>query len=373
MRVSLASALFAQPELLLLDEPTNHLDFPAVLYLEEYLESFKNTVLLVSHDRGFLNNVCTDIVFLNGKKLNYYKGSYDNFASTRAETRLAQQRAYDVQQKEIAHIMEFINKIDNRPKIVAQKESKKKILDHMEKIEDPAITFADSSNLAIRFPSPGALPKNELFKADGISFAYPGRKPLFEDAVVNLDIHGRIGILGANGAGKSTLLKVMQAKLTPTKGTCTVNRNMRVGSFAQHHVEALDLKSNCVDCVQANYPGMSDQEARNVLGRFGVGGDMALRKIVTLSGGQKSRVALAIVTYSQPHLIYLDEPTNHLDMETIDALIEAIKNFDGAVVMVSHDQYFLSQVASEFWSVAAGKVKVFRDLASAKTSSYKGC
>merc|ERR1712066_792684 len=143
------------------------------------------------------------------------------------------------------------------------------------------------------------------------------------------------GVLGANGAGKSTLLKVMQGKLTPQKGQINVNKNMRVGFFAQHHVDGLELTMNCVDCVQANFPGMSDQE---------------------------SRVALAIVTYPQPHLIYLDEPTNHLDMETIDALIDAIKEFDGAVVIVSHDQYFLSQVATEFWSVAGGKLTVYRDI-----------
>jgi len=373
MRVSLASALFAQPELLLLDEPTNHLDFPAVLYLEEYLRSFKNMTLIVSHDRGFLNNVCTDIVLLHGRKLAYYKGDYDTYIETVRQARLAQQRAYDTQQKEIAHIREFIDKIDNRPKIVAQKMSKQKILDHMEMIEDPAITYADSSSLSIRFPTPGTLPKSEMIQTDNISFAYEGRIPLFVEATLSLSMKGRIGILGANGAGKSTLLKVMQGKLTPQKGSIVVNKNMRVGSFAQHHVDGLELTMSCVDCVQANFPGMSDQEARNVLGRFGIQGDMALRRIITLSGGQKSRVALAIVTYSQPHLIYLDEPTNHLDMETIDALVEAVQNFEGSIVMVSHDQYFLSKVATEFWAVAGGRVKVYRDIAEAKAASYTSC
>eukprot|EP00439_Symbiodinium_sp_Y106_P033199 s2084_g3.t6 len=376
MRVSLASALFAQPELLLLDEPTNHLDFPAVLYLQDYLLSCKNTCLIVSHDRGFLNAVCSDIVLLNGKKLAYYKGDYDAYVQTVKETRLAQQRAYDAQQKEISHILEFINKHDERPKIVAQKASKQKMLDKMEKIEDPAITFNDAASLSIRFPEPGQLPKTQLIQFDNMSFAYAGKAPLFENATANLDISGRIGILGANGAGKSTLLKVMQKKLIPTAGQIDVNRNARIGTFAQHHVDSLDLDATCVDCVQASFPGITDQEARSVLGRFGISGDMALRRIKTLSGGQKSRVALAIVTYRQPcsrkepHLIYLDEPTNHLDMETIDALVDAIKDFNGAVVMVSHDQYFLSQVATEFWSVAAGKLCVYRDLASAKAATY---
>eukprot|EP00929_Paragymnodinium_shiwhaense_P014755 TRINITY_DN122714_c0_g1_i1.p1 TRINITY_DN122714_c0_g1~~TRINITY_DN122714_c0_g1_i1.p1 ORF type:complete len:1285 (+),score=319.99 TRINITY_DN122714_c0_g1_i1:120-3974(+) len=374
MRVSLTTALISTPELLLLDEPTNHLDFPAVLWLEEYLQSVKFTVIVVSHDRGFLNSVCTDIIFLNGRKLTYYKGDYETFRQTQATNRLAQQRAYDAQQKEIAHIMEFINKHDERPKIVAQKESKKKMLDKMEKIEDPTITFADSSSLAINFPKPGALPKAELVRLDNVDFGYPGRSTLFTSATVNLDIKARIGILGSNGAGKSTLLKVMQNKLTPTNktGSVQVNRNMRVGYFAQHHVEGLDLLSNCVDCVQAKYPGLTDQEARNILGKFGINGDMALRKISSLSGGQKSRVALAIITYALPHLLYLDEPTNHLDMETIDALIDAIKGFEGAVVLVSHDQYFLSQLASEFWAVAKGKVNVFRSISEAKSFSYGG-
>ncbi|CAE8594071.1 unnamed protein product, partial [Polarella glacialis] len=370
MRVSLASALFAQPELLLLDEPTNHLDFPAVMYLEEYLQSFKNICVIVSHDRGFLNSVCTDIVLLNGRKLAYYKGDYDTFQATVKMTRLAQQSAYDSQQKEISHIMEFINHHDERPKIVAQKASKQKMLDKMEKIEDPSITFNDSGSLSITFPNPGALPKNELISFDDISFGYPDRAALFTKATANLDIKGRIGILGANGAGKSTLLKVMQGKLIPQTGSLQVNRNMRVGTFAQHHVDSLNLTDTCVDCVQAAFPGLSDQDARNVLGKFGISGDMALRKIITLSGGQKSRVALSIVTYSNPHLIYLDEPTNHLDMETIDALIDAIKKFDGAVVMVSHDQYFLSEVAAEFWSVSGGKLKVFRNIKDAKANAY---
>jgi len=370
MRVSLASALFAQPELLLLDEPTNHLDFPAVIYLEEYLKTFKNKIIIVSHDRGFLNNVCTDIVLLNGRKLAYYKGDYDTYIETVRQSRLAQQRAYETQQKEIAHILEFINKIDNRPKIVAQKMSKQKVLDHMEKIEDPTLTYADSSSLSIKFPSPGQLPKSDMIQTDNISFAYEGGRTLFEGATVSLAMKGRIGILGANGAGKSTLLKIMQGKLTPQKGGITVNKNMRVGYFAQHHVDGLELTMNCVDCVQANFPGMSDQEARSVLGRFGISGDIALRKVITLSGGQKSRVALAVVTHPQPHLIYLDEPTNHLDMETIDALIEAIQSFEGSVVMVSHDQYFLSKVATEFWSVAGGKVSVFRDMKEAKAATY---
>merc|ERR1712039_571722 len=224
--------------------------------------------------------------------------------------------------------------------------------------------------MGINFPKAGQLPKSELIQLADVSFGYPNRAKLFSKATASLDIKGRIGILGANGAGKSTLLKVMQDQLTPTQGKVTINKNMRVGYFAQHHVDSLDMLSTCMDCVQAAYTGMNDQDARGVLGRFGISGDMALRRVKTLSGGQKSRVSLSIITYKQPHLLYLDEPTNHLDMETIDALIDAIKNFSGAVVIVSHDQYFLSQVATEFWSVANGKLTVYRDIAEAKAGSY---
>merc|ERR1719335_1294784 len=240
----------------------------------------------------------------------------------------------------------------------------------MEKIEDPEITYAEQSVLSITFPAPGQLPKSELMSSDELAVGWPGKPVLFEGATVSLDIKGRVGILGANGTGKSTLLKVMQNKLKPVKGNVIVNKNMRIGIFNQHHVEALDLEATCVDCIEQTFPGMSDQDARNLLGRFGIGGDMALRKIKTLSGGQKSRIALAIVTHPQPHLIYLDEPTNHLDMETIDALVDAVKRFEGAVCMVSHDQYFLSCVATEFWSISAGKFAVFKDIAEAKASTY---
>jgi len=188
-----------------------------------------------------------------------------------------------------------------------------------------------------------------------------------------VDLKSRVGVLGRNGAGKSTLLKVMTGELAQEKGQVSINRNMRVAVFAQHHVETLDLTMTCVECVQARFPTLSDQEVRNMLGRVGVQGEMATRRVKTLSGGQKSRVAIAIVTQCEPHLIVLDEPTNHLDMETIDSLIEAVENFEGAVVFVSHDQYFLSKVASELWAVADGKLRIFRDLDEAKQFTYKAC
>jgi len=288
----------------------------------------------VSHDRHFLDNVATDIIQLQAQRLTYYKGSFTVFSETAREQRLAQQRAYDAQQKQIEHIEEFINRFDmqlpkeerakKHPAVVAQIESRKRQLEKMEKVEDPAVTYGDGENLAFRFPPVGSLRKDELVRIDGVTFGYPGTPPLFVGAEVLVDLKSRVGVLGRNGAGKSTLLKVMTGELAPQKGAVTINRNMRTAVFAQHHVEGLDLTMTCIECVQAKFPKMSDVEVRNLLGRMGVQGDMALRRVRTLSGGQKSRVALAIVTKCEPHLIVLDEPTNHLDMETIDALVEAV-------------------------------------------------
>lgn len=383
MRVSLAMALFAQPEILLLDEPTNHLDFPAVLWLEDYLNAYKDTAVIVSHDRHFLDNVATDIIQLQTQKLHYYRGNYSAFNDSAREQRLAQQRAYEAQQRQIAHIEEFINRFDmqlpkeerakKHPAIVSQIESRKRQLEKMEKVEDPAITYGDSENLAFRFPDVGALRRDELVRLDGVTFGFDGLPPLFSGANVRVDSKSRVGVLGRNGAGKSTLLKVMTGELTPLKGDVTINRNMRTAFFAQHHVDTLDLTLSCIEAVQARFPSLNDLEVRNMLGRMGIQGDMALRRVKTLSGGQKSRVALAIATQCEPHLLILDEPTNHLDMETIDALIEAVENFEGAVVFVSHDQYFLSKVASELWAVADGAVRIFRDLEEAKQFTYKAC
>jgi len=383
MRVSLAMALFAQPEILLLDEPTNHLDFPAVLWLEDYLNAYKETAVIVSHDRHFLDSVASDIILLQAQRLTYYRGNFSAYTEQAREARLAQQRAYDAQQRQIAHIEEFINRFDlqlpkeerakKHPTIIAQIESRKRQLEKMEKLEDPAITYGDADNLSFRFPPVSALRRDELVRLDSVTFGFPGSKPLFENATVRLDLKSRVGVLGRNGAGKSTLLKVMTGELQAQKGEVTINRNMRMAIFAQHHVDSLDLTMTCVECVQARFPNCTDQQVRNLLGRVGIVGDMAMRRVKTLSGGQKSRVAIAIVTQCEPHLIVLDEPTNHLDMETIDALIEAVENYDGAVVFVSHDQYFLSKVATELWAVADGAVRIFRDLEDAKQFTYKAC
>jgi len=389
MRVSLAMALFAKPDLLLLDEPTNHLDFPAVLWLEDYLNSdFKEkTALIVSHDRHFLDKVAGEIMNVQAQRLEYFKGNFSQFQQQFEEKKLAQQRAYDNQQKQIAHIQEFIDRFsmqlpkDQRAKkhegVVSQIMSKQRQLEKLERVEDPRVTYGDDENLEFTFPAVDKLPKDELARLDDVELGYPGFPPLCKGATVRLDLGSRVGVLGRNGAGKSTLLKVITGALPAMKGDVRVNRNMRVALFAQHHVDTLDLTQTCVECVRERITGPDDgkqeQRARDLLANMGIRGDMALRQVKTLSGGQKSRVALAIAVQCNPHLIVLDEPTNHLDMETIESLIEALKveKFEGAVVFVSHDQYFLSKVASELWAVADGSVRIFRDLEEAKDFTYE--
>mmetsp|Transcript_41353 Transcript_41353/g.93545 ORF Transcript_41353/g.93545 Transcript_41353/m.93545 type:complete len:734 (+) Transcript_41353:55-2256(+) len=384
MRVAIAAALFLQPDLLLLDEPTNHLDFPAVLWLQQWINTRQQTAMIVSHDRGFLDEVATDIVHLQSKKLTQYKGNFSAFVDQAAERRLAQQRAFEAQQREIAHIQEFIDKFDmsknsteqnkktaRHGSLMAQKASRERMLEKMEKIEDPAVTFGDSDKLSFRFPPAGGLRKDELVRCNNISFGYDKSKPpLFKNFSAPIDFGTRVGVLGANGAGKSTLLKVIEGELKPDVGDCWINGNMRYARFAQHHVEDLQMHLSGTECLMKAFPGMNETDARTALARFGLSGQLHTQPIRCLSGGQKSRVALALVTSVQPHLVLLDEPTNHLDMDTIDALIEAIHHFNGAVLLVSHDQYFLDKVATEYWSVASGEVRIFKTLKEAKKASY---
>mmetsp|Transcript_12694 Transcript_12694/g.28027 ORF Transcript_12694/g.28027 Transcript_12694/m.28027 type:complete len:1323 (-) Transcript_12694:333-4301(-) len=394
MRVSLGMALFAQPEILLLDEPTNHLDFPAVLWLEDYLNAYKETAVIVSHDRNFLDNVATDVIQLQAQRLNYYRGNYSAYLQQDEQQYKAQERAYKAQQMEIQKAEEQIARFDMQlPKderakkhtgVMAQIKQLQRQLEKMERIDHPDVTWGKAANLEIHFPPVPDKPQKALITLEEVDFGYPG-KPLCKKATGQVFLDSRIGILGRNGAGKSTLLKVMcgsekEIEAIEMKGKVTKSP-MRIATFAQHHVDTLkDLNSTCVACMEEICAGMkikiTEQQCRNLLGRMGIQGEMALRRVKTLSGGQKSRVALAVAMAREPHLIVLDEPTNHLDMETIESLIEGLIKFDGAVVFVSHDQYFLEKVATELWAVAAGGLKCFRGdgkLGEAKQFTYTAC
>eukprot|EP00048_Salpingoeca_helianthica_P009515 m.136397 g.136397 ORF g.136397 m.136397 type:complete len:732 (+) comp14888_c2_seq1:80-2275(+) len=375
MRVALACALFVNPDILLLDEPTNHLDFPAVIWLTEHLRAHSKTLIVVSHDRTFLNEVVTDIMHLHKKQILYYRGDFNNFLKVQEELLIARKREYEAQQKEIAHMEAFVDRFYNEKRSAAQNSrvgqamSRKKALEKMERLEDPS-KDQDADSISLRFPEPDQLKKAMLVQADSIDIGYPGGATLVSGITLQVTMGSRIGIIGSNGCGKSTLIKALLGDLQPKSGSLFVNGGARFALFAQHHMDQIDLHQTPVECLREKFPGTPIQECRDFLGRFGIRDEMATLQMGHLSGGQKSRVVFSILTRRCPHVLVLDEPTNHLDMETIDVLIDAIRHFQGAVLLVSHDQYFLSQAATEFWTIRDGRFKACDSLAAAKAFSF---
>lgn len=368
MRVSLACSLFIQPDILLLDEPTNHLDFPAVLWLEQYLNDYPKTVAVISHDRVFLNNVITDVLHLYHRQLTCYKGDYATFEKVRADQLRTQKRQFEAQQAKIAHMQEFIDKNRANASRAALVQSRLKTIKKMDKVEE----IEEDAEFTMSFPSPGDdLSGQSAIEVNNISFSYtPTHAPILRDVTVNIDCHSRVGILGANGIGKTTLIHLMMGKLEPTAGTVYRNGSARIATFAQHHMDKLRGDLTPLEQLIELFPKHHPQVIRRHLGSFGVQGSMQTQVMSSLSGGQKSRVAFAVLMWDKPHVIVMDEPTNHLDLETVDALIGAVKAFKGGVVVVSHDQHFLGSVCGEYWAVSDGHVKRFHEFKDAKTFSY---
>jgi ATP-binding cassette, subfamily F, member 3 len=352
IRLNLAQALMCRSDLLLLDEPTNHLDLDATFWLEAWLQAFKGTLLIISHDRDFLDNCIGAIASFEGQQLISYSGNYSAFERQKAE-RLAQQNiAFSKQQERMSEIEDFVRRFRAKASKAKQAQSRLKELERMEKLAPAHI----DSVFTFRFPNPEREIQTLMSLANA-SLGYG--EPVVSKVQASLFGTSRIGLLGHNGAGKSTLLKSLAGALPLLAGERTESPHLRIGYFAQHQLEALDIHASAALHLQRLSPKASEQSIRNFLGGFGFIGERALETIEHFSGGEKARLALAIVAWKKPNLLLLDEPTNHLDLEVRQALNDALSTFEGAIVVVSHDRHLLRNTLDEFWLVADGKVAVF--------------
>ncbi|KAL4813048.1 P-loop containing nucleoside triphosphate hydrolase protein [Aspergillus spinulosporus] len=355
MRLALARALFCEPDLLLLDEPSNMLDVPSITFLSNYLQGYPSTVLVVSHDRAFLNEVATDIIHQHSERLDYYKGAnFDSFYATKEERKKQAKREYEKQMAERAHLQAFIDKFRYNAAKSSEAQSRIKKLERM-----PVLTPPESDYVVhFKFPEVEKL-SPPIVQMTEVAFGYTKDKILLRNVDLDVQLDSRIGIVGPNGAGKTTVLKLLTGQLEPTSGLMSQHPRLRIGYFAQHHVDALDLTTSAVSFMAKTYPGKTDEEYRRHLGAFGITGMTGLQRMELLSGGQKSRVAFACLSLTNPHILVLDEPSNHLDIEGMDALSEALQKFKGGVVMVSHDVTMLRNVCTSLWVCDKGTVQKF--------------
>lgn len=350
MRINLARALLCPSDLLLLDEPTNHLDLDAIYWLEKWLQNYPGTLLLISHDREFLDRVIGAIIHVEQQRLYSYSGNYSNFERQRAERLVQQQAIYNKQQKQRTHLQKYIDRFRYKASKARQAQSRIKAL---EKLQATAPLVA-ASGFDFTFAEPTAL-SSPLIALNDVTAGY-GEKTILKHIRLNLQPGARIGLLGRNGAGKSTLVKLLAGRLQPQSGELVRGANLTVGYFAQHQLEALDIDASPLLHLQRLAPSVGEQSLRNFLGGFGFRGDAVLSPVAPFSGGEKARLALALLVWQKPNLLLLDEPTNHLDLDMREALIFAIQSFSGAVVLVSHDRHLLSTVVDEFYLVKAGEV-----------------
>ena len=353
MRVALAALLFSQPDLLLLDEPSNHLDLEAVLWLEDFLKSYPATILLVSHERDFLNNVVNHILHLSGGKLTLYPGGYDAFERQRAERQAQLASAKAKQQAQREHLQEYIAKNSARASTAKQAQSRQKALAKLQ----PIAELIDDPSLSFEFPNPDEL-RPPLITLDMASVGY-GETPVLSRLNLRLDPDDRIALLGRNGNGKTTLARLLAAQLKPMDGAMNASGKMRVGYFPQYQVEELDRSETPLQHMTQLMKGASQSAVRGQLGRFGFSGPKATTEVGKLSGGERARLALALITRDAPHMLILDEPTNHLDVDAREALIQALNDYSGAVVIVSHDRHMLEMTADRLVLVDSGVAREF--------------
>lgn len=357
MRISLARALLVKPDLMLLDEPTNHLDLNACVWLEKYLANYKRILVMVSHSQDFLNNVCTNIIHMSLNKLKVYGGNYDTYIQTRLELEEHQMKKYRWEQDQIAHMKNYIARFGHgSAKLARQAQSKQKTLNKMVDGGLAAKVAADKT-VAFSFPDPGTIPP-PVIMVQNVSFRYKDGQPLiYKNLEFGVDLDSRIALVGPNGAGKSTLIKLIGGELFATEGLVRRHSHLRIGRYHQHLQELLDLSQTAIEWMMSNFPAIKEiDDMRRIIGRYGLSGQQQTCPMNNLSDGQRCRIMFAWLAQKTPHLLLLDEPTNHLDIETIDALAEAINEFAGGVVLVSHDFRLISQVAEEIWHCEHQKI-----------------
>jgi ATP-binding cassette subfamily F protein 3 len=348
--VALASTLFSNPDLLLLDEPTNYLDIEGSIWLENFISKYQNTVLIISHDRGLLNNSLDGILHLFDNKLNYYKGNYDKYEKTRRlklEMQISMKKKQDAQR---THIQSFIDRFRSKASKAKQAQSRLKQLEKMQ----PIIGVTESSVSPFKFPSPKEIAP-PLIKIENGSVGYD-ENVVLDNLNISIDHEDRIALLGANGEGKSTFSKLLAGKINLIKGNISKSKKLKVGFFAQHQLEELEIGKTPFEHFLKEFPSESISNIRSKLGAAGIGADISDNPVENLSGGQKARLMMALATIDAPHILILDEPTNHLDIESRESLVHAINDYTGSVIIVSHDVHLVEMVADRLWLVKDGRV-----------------
>ncbi len=354
MRVALAATLFAEPDLLLLDEPTNYLDLEGTLWLQDHLARWPSTMIIISHDRDLLDNAVDQILSLENKKLTLYRGGYSDFERLRRERMMLDQKLVKKQEAQRKHLQAFVDRFRAKASKARQAQSRIKMLAKME----PITSLVNEEVHPIVIPTPDKLLSPPIIATDGVSVGYDGRVVL-SGLSLRIDNDDRIALLGANGNGKSTLVKLLAGKLKPMQGAITRAPTLRVGYFAQHQLDELAPDDSPYDHVRRLMPDAPEAKVRTHVGTIGFRQSTANTKVENLSGGEKARLLVGLATFSAPHLVILDEPTNHLDIDSRAVLIEAINDFPGAVILVSHDQYLLEACADRLWLVQGGGVMPF--------------
>ncbi|NOI02659.1 ABC transporter ATP-binding protein [Vibrio kanaloae] len=353
MRLNLAQALLCRSDLLLLDEPTNHLDLDAVMWLERWLQSYPGTLVLISHDRDFLDPIVNRIVHVENQQLNEYTGNYSSFETQRAQKLILQQAMFQKQQKQMSHMQSYIDRFRYKASKARQAQSRIKALEKMEQV----LPAQFDNPFSFEFREPDALP-NPIMMMDEVSAGYDDNL-ILEKIRLNLVPGSRIGLLGRNGAGKSTLIKLLSGELKQQGGELNYSQGVKLGYFAQHQLETLHPEETPLQHMMQIAPKHTEQQLRDYLGSFGFQGEKALDKVAPFSGGEKARLVLALLVWQKPNLLLLDEPTNHLDLDMRQALTFALQTFEGAMVIVSHDRYLLRATTDDLYLVHDRQVAPF--------------